>query len=328
MLREQLPPHKTSTYEMPAYKAVYVSVNKAACTSLKWLVADLQGEDPEQFYRSVSREVARSMCIHRRPMWKKTRMLQQLTDAELAEVSPDKGWFVFAVVRHPSARLFSAWQSKFLLREPRWADMYEDAPWFPRIPDTTAEIVEDWERFVAVVAEDPEQPLMRDRHFMPQHRMLVPERMQYTRIYTTREIPQLMQDFEAHLREHGYQGDALRLRKSNETPLKPLRAMFTPSVCDTMRAVYGPDFEAFGYADAMPDAFNDGDEYSPAQLAEVVRLVERSERIGDLATKAQRLQAANRRLKLQAKNGSNGAPSSLRTAAAEVRRKLTARLHA
>ena len=41
MLREQLPPHKTSTNEMPAYKAVYVSVNKAASTSLKWLVAEI-----------------------------------------------------------------------------------------------------------------------------------------------------------------------------------------------------------------------------------------------------------------------------------------------
>ena len=44
MRREQLPPHKTACYVMPHWKAMYVSVNKAACTSLKWLVADLQGE--------------------------------------------------------------------------------------------------------------------------------------------------------------------------------------------------------------------------------------------------------------------------------------------
>jgi hypothetical protein len=46
MRRDQLPPHKTATFVMPAYKAVYVSVPKAACTSLKWLVAGVQGEDP------------------------------------------------------------------------------------------------------------------------------------------------------------------------------------------------------------------------------------------------------------------------------------------
>ena len=35
-----------------------------------------------------------------------------------AAISPENGWFVFTVVRHPAARLFSAWQSKLLLREP------------------------------------------------------------------------------------------------------------------------------------------------------------------------------------------------------------------
>ena len=44
---------------MPRWKAVYISVNKAACTSLKWLVADLQGEDSARFHASMSREVGR-----------------------------------------------------------------------------------------------------------------------------------------------------------------------------------------------------------------------------------------------------------------------------
>jgi hypothetical protein len=52
MRRDQLPPHKTATYVLARYKTVYVSVPKAACTSLKWLVAGLQGESPERFYRS------------------------------------------------------------------------------------------------------------------------------------------------------------------------------------------------------------------------------------------------------------------------------------
>src|SRR3954464_12404216 len=46
MRRDQLPPNKTATYVMPAYKAVYVSVPKAACTSLKWLRPRAQGGEP------------------------------------------------------------------------------------------------------------------------------------------------------------------------------------------------------------------------------------------------------------------------------------------
>jgi hypothetical protein len=134
MRRDQLPPHKTATYVLARYKTVYVSVPKAACTSLKWLVAELQGEDSERFHRSLSREVGRAMTIHRRDLWRHTPMLHELPDEELAAISPDDGWFVFAVVRHPSARVWAAWQSKFLLREPRWIDEFSGAPWLPRAP--------------------------------------------------------------------------------------------------------------------------------------------------------------------------------------------------
>src|SRR6059058_442136 len=85
MRRDQLPPHKTATYVLPAYKAVYVSVPKAACTSLKWLVAGIQGEDAERFHRSLSREVARSLTIHRRGMFRHTPMLHELLVRERVE---------------------------------------------------------------------------------------------------------------------------------------------------------------------------------------------------------------------------------------------------
>src|SRR5215218_8346752 len=192
MRRDQLPPHRSATYVMPRWKAVYVSVNKAACTSLKWLVADLQGERPEQFHGSLSREVGRAMTIHKRALWEHTPMLHRLPKAELEEISPDNGWFVFAVVRHPAARVWSAWQSKLLLREPAWLERFGAEPWFPRVPTGTEQIGEDFARFVAFVEEQPEHPMARNRHVAPQHRLLVPDRMSYSRIYGTREIPVLL----------------------------------------------------------------------------------------------------------------------------------------
>ena len=314
MNRDQLNPHKTATYVMPQYKAVYVAVNKAACTSLKWLVADIQGEDPERFYRSVSREISRSMCIHRRSMFRNTPMLHRLSDEELAGIGPDQGWFIFTVIRHPAARLFSGWQSKFLLREPRWQHTFGDAPWFPRVPETTRDIVEDFHRFVESVREEPGQAVMRDRHFMAQWRMLVPDRMPYSKIYETREIPQLMTDFEAHLRAHGYEGE-VKLRQSNETPLQPIAALFTPAVQDVIRSVWAEDFEGLGYDDVMPAKLHPGDEYPEHAFAEIHRLIERAERIGDLALKAQRLQRAQREAKRAAppaENGSGGVVGRVR----------------
>ena len=279
---------------MPRWQAMYVSVNKAACTSLKWLVAELQDENPERFHRSVSREVTRIMTIHRRHLWQKTPMAKRLPDDQLAAISPDNGWFVFGVVRHPTARLFSAWQSKLLLREPWFAEQYGGEEWFPRAPRTGDDIVAEFIRFVGLVVQDPEQRIMRNRHFAPQGWMLASDRMPYTRIYKTSEIPELLRDFEAHLRARGYTGGPLKLPRANETPLKPIAALFTPEVLDASRALYADDFERFGYDDAMPGGVEPADRYDDDAVAEIGRLVERQERINDLALQAQQIKAKAR----------------------------------
>lgn len=280
MLRTGLPPNKTATYVMHRWKTVYVSVPKAACTSLKWMVADLQGEDPEHFYRAMSQETGRSMTVHHRARWQHTPMLNELTDAELEEISPENGWFVFAVVRHPAARLWSGWQSKFLLREPHFAAHYPEAPW-PRIPGSTQDVVEDFLTFVRALDQEPEQPIFHDRHFRSQSRLLRTDRVPYSRIYQTAEFGDLMRDLENHLRPLGLE-EMPRLRRSNETPLLPVRGLFTPEVTETIQRQYGEDFEQFGYPDVVPEHLSPTEEYSSEQLAEVGRLVERAERIGDL----------------------------------------------
>jgi hypothetical protein len=285
---------------MRRYEAVYVSIPKAACTSLKWMVADIQGESAERFHGSLSREVARSTTIHRRRLWRRTPMLHRLPDDVLAEISPENGWFVFAVVRHPSTRLWSAWQSKLLLREPRWVDRFGAEPWMPRVPESTEQIVEDFRRFVLAIADDPAQPVLRDRHFQPQGRLLTPERTPYTRVYKTAEIPELLEDLGAHLRAHGWTG-ALRLPATNETPLRPLASMFTPEVRAAVERVYREDFERFGYPSSEPDKVEPGAEYSPSTVNEIGRLVERAERIGDLSRRAQRLAGERKQLQDEVK---------------------------
>jgi hypothetical protein len=281
---------------MRRWKAVYVSVPKAACTSLKWLVADLQGESEAHFARSLSREVSRTMCIHRREMWQHTPMLNELSPDQLEEISAENGWFVYTVVRHPSARLFSGWQSKLLLREPRWVHDFGDAPWFPRTPSSTADVVEDFGAFVRELASRRDHPILRDRHFMPQVELIRADRVPYDRVYGTREIAQLLQDLEAHLRGQGWDGH-LRLRRSNETPLAPVEPLFPPDVRAAIERIYAKDFEAFGYDDVLPESLDPDGAYPERAFAEIERLIERGERIGDLALRAQELRRDKRELK-------------------------------
>jgi hypothetical protein len=312
VIRTELPPNKTATYVMRRWKTVYVSVPKAACTSLKWLVADLQGEDPKHFYSAMSRETGRSMTIHHRARWQRTPMLNELSDEDLAEIHPDNGWFVFGVVRHPSARLWSGWQSKFLLREPHFFAHYPEAPW-PRLPETTADVVEDYRTFVSTLDSDPGQPIFHDRHFRSQTRLLRDDRVPYSRIYKTAEFGDLMTDLEAHLRPLGL--DAMpRLRRSNETPLLPIPALFTPEVNAVVERHYATDFERYGYPDVVPETLSRTPEYSPELLAEVGRLVERGERIGDLFQLAQQQRRRLRQELRAAHRQETVAPSTLQRA--------------
>jgi hypothetical protein len=291
MREEQLPQHVSPTYVLPDYKAVYIATSKAACTSLKWLVADVQGEHPERFIKPVSRMVSPDLCVHHRSGFKHTPTLHRFKG--LADVAPDNGWFVFTVVRHPAARMFSAWQSKVLLREPRYVDKIGEEPFFPRVPRTSDELVEDFGRFVLAMAEG--HPLMRNRHFMAQWEEVAPDRVPYSRIYDTSEIPRLLEDFGAHLRANGYPGE-LKLRESNETPLRPIRALYTDEVLEALGRLYAADYAQWGY-EPLPRV-SDAAEYTAAQLAEIHRLVERHERIGILADAAEAQERSLRELRI------------------------------
>ncbi len=174
MKRSQLPPEPVSSYVVPQLRIVYVRTPKAACTSLKWLIAELNGEDPQHFRGSVLPEIARSTTIHRRALWQKTPSLHDLSDDDLAAVDPES-WFIFGVVRHPAGRVWSAWQSKLLLQERRYMTRFADESWLPSVPSSTSDVQEDFRRFVLALRGPSGARILRDPHFRPQAHMLTPE---------------------------------------------------------------------------------------------------------------------------------------------------------
>ena len=113
----------------------------------------------------------------------------------------------------------------------------------PATGDDHAGVIEDFHRFVHAMVDDPSNPLMRDRHFMSQTRMLRPDHMPYSRIYDTTEIPRMLEDLDAHLRRGGWTGE-LRMRKTNETPLRPLAAMFPADVQAAIGTLFGSRLRA------------------------------------------------------------------------------------
>jgi Sulfotransferase family len=299
MRREQLPSEPKRSYVLPRYKVVYVSTPKAACTSLKWVMAELGGEDLGRFGEVVIRPgTTPAAVIHPRRFWQHTPRLHRLTDEQLAEIDGANGWHIFAVVRHPAMRLWSAWQEKLLLREPHMAGKVPDRL-VPPLPRSTADVVEAFQTFVASMTDPSCSDVMEDPHFLPQHEVLAAARMPYTRVYTTGEIDQAMSDLDKRVRaEDG--GSVPALLSTNETPLKPLRSMFSEEVLTTISKVYEADFRTwFRDADLAPPGAIDDREYPSTQLTEVCRLVDRHVRIGQLATLAERLQRENQALRTE-----------------------------
>ena len=206
------------------------------------------------------------MTIHRRSLWQHTPMAKWLSDEELAAISPDDGWFVFGVVRHPTARLFSAWQSKLLLREPWWwVDEFGGRGVVPARPGRAARTW--WRTSCASSArsrEDPQQRAFANRHFAPQYGLLVVDRMPYTRIYRTTEIPRAARGLRAPPagRGLGRRAAAAGARERDAAEADPL-AVRRPR-CSTPRVrCTASDFEAFGYDDPLPGGLDPSDTLRP-----------------------------------------------------------------
>lgn len=81
-------------------------------------MADLAGEDTDRITRhGLSFNPTRAGIIHHRARLTEESRLRRGVGISLQQVKAED-WFVFGVIRDPRLRMFSAWQDKYLLRNP------------------------------------------------------------------------------------------------------------------------------------------------------------------------------------------------------------------
>ncbi len=101
-----------------------------------WVLAELAGIPREAFDESTKPEVSAAMAVHDEQVWfRHGRLLRSLDQAARQAALTDAGWFRFSVVRDPARRLWSAWQSKLLLREPVYYGFHHERAWYPQRPE-------------------------------------------------------------------------------------------------------------------------------------------------------------------------------------------------
>jgi hypothetical protein len=270
---------RSHTVVLPQQRVLYLPMPKAACTSVLWALAELAGMTPEDFDGSTLPEPSAALTVHDMNAWAPDHRFSHY-EGEM------QGWLRFTVVRDPWHRLWSAWVSKLLLREPRFVAQYGRQPWFPREPEDAAAIVEDFRRFVAAVGAGEAE----DVHWAVQHDLS--SQLPLTHVGRAERLGDTMR----LLYEHVGTEPAPASRR-NASPLALPPDAYDAEAAETVRRAYAADFEAFGY-DERPRGG------SPAAWDLVLPLlrgtIDQHVRLGQLhrlsQRRAERIQSAESRL--------------------------------
>jgi glycosyltransferase involved in cell wall biosynthesis len=237
-----------NSYRSNGHRLFYVSTPKVACTSLKWWFASLEGyaealeistdsseSDPDLFVHDIFQKLAPDVV--------------GLTLEELSEALTSPNYLRFAVVRNPYKRVFSAWQSKLLLREPLQIGPYRDSDFFNDPIETAPDIAAAFERFMEYLAKR-EAPNFKDHHWTPQANILRPDLIDYSRIVKIEEPQELINELNRWL--GGSAVDPFSIRRANESIIPFLPELLTPRSIELIREVYARDFELFRYESKVP----------------------------------------------------------------------------
>jgi hypothetical protein len=264
-------------------KIVYMSVTKSACTTLRWMIADLAGEDLESFYEAPGAQQSRLMTIHgTRTRWKHTKALSELSAEQLAEISVDNGWFVFAVVRDPWSRFWSAWQSKFLVRH-TFYEGYRDEPWYPSVASSQEQVIKDFRTFLEARPWTTDPQLSQDVHFLPQVHSVRPRGVNYSRVYDLADLGELFADLRRHLEVVGRPVDELYVPRANETPLPLIPAVLEEGAAEIIADLYADDLAEYGDRWSLDTLMTGPNAWSDDALKHAAYHTVANERIGDLS---------------------------------------------
>jgi hypothetical protein len=275
------PSLRRNAWVFPEQKVVWVAIAKNACTSIKWMLADMAGEDRQRIYTSNHAEVSRRMCIHDRDLWQNVKYPADLEPDLAAEISPDNGWFIFTVVRDPRVRAWSAWQSKFLQRDPIYKRKFPSPPWAPRLPTSSEDVIEDFKLFTDWVATHPRNRVLADPHFALQVDRVDSQSTPYSKVYDIEDLAELPTDLRSHLANLGIDNE-VTLGRDNDTYLPVSGEVFGGGVREQLEAIYARDLQRFGARWDFDNIMAKRPEWSKAAFSAIADHAAMGERIRDI----------------------------------------------
>lgn len=238
-----------NSYRSERHKLFYVATPKAACTLLKWWFADMEGYTQALRETKDSTETAPDLVIHD-SFHRVAPEVTGLNAEALAEPLTSDDYFRFAVVRNPYRRIFSAWQSKLLLREPLQVKPYLNCD-FNQPIDNASDIGTAFEGFLEYLKAH-EAPNFRDFHWTPQATLLRPDLINYSKLVKIENAKELSTALSGWLGPQFV--DPFASRGMNESLIPYLPEYVTNRSAELIRKLYAEDFDVFGYSTLPPES--------------------------------------------------------------------------
>ncbi len=265
-------------YAFDEYRLIYAPVPKAGSTAILSALAVAVGLQPDDLARSRKLEATRSLAVHDGSLWGPSFRLAGRSVDELELILESTEWLRVTVVREPARRLWSAWVSKVLVRDPRFVAMF-DEPSFPAIPNTPRDVLDSFRAFVEVLptTSDP------DPHWQSQADLAAIGTVDYDHVGRIEELDATEAVVRERVRSAGGTLPAFRRENAGILPFTP--DVFGSRALEACAHWTEPDRRAFGY-DALTPAAEEPDEVwfraVEAALPAVRAIIERNARIYDV----------------------------------------------
>ena len=226
----------------PSLQVLYLPTPKAACTTIKLLLAEAAGTHrPEMADRLAIMHVSRAQTIHHPAVHGLTRFAD-LPARERRAILGSSDWLRIASLRDPVSRAYSAWENRIFMRaHRRTKEIISLAP--DVMTNGRLDVAASFARFSQALAES-EPTFMVDHHFWPQSRVVRPDRVAFTSLVRVDQPGEIDKIAALLSRRSGKHLDAARLNEG--LGIKVDRACDSASA-ERIMAVYRDDYTQFGF---------------------------------------------------------------------------------
>lgn len=223
-------------------KVLFVPTPKAACSSLKRLIAEAAGTyDETALLRLTTPNLTPEQAIHE-PEVNGFIYFRNLGDEEQREILSSPDWWRVGAVRNPYARAYSAFENNLLFLGGTLRKGFPEL-WREVMVEDRLDLTATFACFVRQLAEN-RLVYFTDDHFRPQQWQVSPDVVDYTHFFRVEE-PGALDRFSLDLSERT--GQRVTPRRLNEGLGVGYRDVMSADIAALLEQVYQPDFDGFGY---------------------------------------------------------------------------------